>query len=105
MTRGSSFFASTRMRASESGVAFSALTTLVELGPGSGDKLARLAAAVEHEVQVHLVDVSADALEQAALALGVLRHVEVITHKATYETGLVRAVRAVEKNGAAAGRR
>jgi dimethylhistidine N-methyltransferase len=73
---------------------------IVELGPGNGTKLLTLldADAASNRSrrlpsgrgrrEVHLVDVSATALHQAAHALSSLDDVEVVPHVATYEDGL-----------------
>jgi L-histidine N-alpha-methyltransferase len=73
------------------------LSTIVELGPGSGDKLGALISAGAARVQrltVHLVDVSAAALELATRTLAALDRADlvVIAHQATYESGLVDAM-------------
>ena len=73
------------------------LSTLVELGPGSGDKLAALLSAGGARAQrlaVHLVDVSAAALELATRTLAALDRPDlfVVPHQATYESGLVEAM-------------
>jgi dimethylhistidine N-methyltransferase len=70
---------------------------LVELGPGDGTKLRTLleasrgrdhgSAEVGH-LELHLIDVSATALEQASHSLSTLDDVEIVKHQATYETGL-----------------
>jgi len=73
------------------------LSTLIELGPGSGEKLATLitsGAGESHHrrLAVHLIDVSAAALDLASRTLGALdaaQPVEIIAHQATYEAGLV----------------
>jgi dimethylhistidine N-methyltransferase len=65
--------------------------TIAELGCGSGEKLALLAeplCARVPKLGVHLVDVSATALELSARTLGRLGRVEVVPHRATYEEGL-----------------
>jgi dimethylhistidine N-methyltransferase len=65
--------------------------TLVELGCGSGEKLALLAEGLRSRrkrVLVHLIDISADALELSERTLGALEHVSVVGHRATYEEGL-----------------
>ena len=65
--------------------------TLVELGCGSGEKLALLAQALRgrrKRVLVHLIDISPDALELSERTLGGLEHVSVVGHRATYEVGL-----------------
>ena len=63
---------------------------VMELGPGSGEKLAMLlAAAPPRPLTAHLVDVSASALAQARTALEATR-ASVVTHHSDYETGLAR---------------
>lgn len=72
------------------------LATLVELGPGNGDKLMALIksrAASTRWLELHLVDVSAAALERAAGALSALESLHIITHEASYEAGLERVMR------------
>jgi dimethylhistidine N-methyltransferase len=65
------------------------VSTIVELGPGSGEKLVTLMAAwPERDVTVHLVDVSPAALDKAASVLAARSTVTVVTHQATYEAGL-----------------
>jgi dimethylhistidine N-methyltransferase len=64
---------------------------IVELGSGSGAKLAVVAGhcgPASSPVQLHLIDISPAALETAARALAVLPGVEILTHHATYESGL-----------------
>ena len=72
------------------------LSMLVELGPGSGDKLGALVAAGGIRAQrlaVHLVDVSAAALDLATRTLAALdTDLLVVPHEATYESGLVDAM-------------
>jgi L-histidine Nalpha-methyltransferase len=73
-------------------------TTIVELGPGSGEKLQTLleaASARRGPTDVHLVDVSASALAFAAQTIGTVRDVRVFTHRATYDAGLREAISAV----------
>ena len=75
------------------------LGTLIELGPGSGEKLATLVESGANQLRgarltVHLVDVSAAALDLASRTLGALdanQSVEIVTHQATYEAGLIQA--------------
>ena len=65
--------------------------TIVELGSGSGEKLAMLAERLRSRrkrVLVHLVDISPAALELSERTLGALEHVSVVGHRATYEEGL-----------------
>ncbi|MDA1183055.1 MAG: L-histidine N(alpha)-methyltransferase [Acidobacteria bacterium] len=65
------------------------LATIVELGPGSGLKLATLLAArPAGPVTVHLVDVSAAALDAAGRALASDPDLAIVPHEATYEAGL-----------------
>lgn len=66
------------------------LATLVELGPGSGEKLATLvdACGLDSGLTVHLVDVSPSALQTAARALGGWPDLTVVSHQTTYEDGL-----------------
>ena len=78
------------------------LDRLVELGCGSGDKVARLASALPPRplpYEVHLVDVSAQALELSESALARLPHVTAVSHCATYEAGLRAAMRASTSRG------
>jgi dimethylhistidine N-methyltransferase len=67
------------------------IETLVELGPGSGEKLATLIEAgrvAARPLTVHLVDVSASALARAAQTVGGIDRVTVVPHQAEYEAGL-----------------
>ena len=81
------------------------LSTLVELGPGSGDKLAALVSAGGARAQrlaVHLVDVSAAALELATRTLAAVdADLLLFPHQATYESGLVDAMARREPAGRA----
>jgi len=74
------------------------LSTLVELGPGSGDKLAALVTAAggrAHRLAVHLVDVSSAALDLAARTLAVLGgDLSIVRHQTTYEAGHAEAMAA-----------
>jgi L-histidine Nalpha-methyltransferase len=70
------------------------LAMVVELGPGSGDKLATLVAAGQgpsRRLAVHLVDVSAAALDLASRTVATLDAVDIVVHQATYEAGLAEA--------------
>jgi L-histidine N-alpha-methyltransferase len=71
------------------------LTTLVELGPGSGDKLSLLLESRRsgRHLTLHLVDVSAAALATASYALGAHDNLTIVTHQQTYEAGLEEATR------------
>ena len=67
------------------------VTSIVELGPGSGAKLSALvtgAGSGRGRLDLHLVDVSRSALAQAGRTLGELPDVQVVAHQATYEAGL-----------------
>lgn len=78
------------------------LSTIVELGPGSGEKLRALlngAGSERAPIDVHLVDVSPNALDASMQALGSLEHVRVFAHAASYESGLERAVRQADARG------
>lgn len=75
------------------------IATIVELGPGSGEKLLTLMAASPHrEVTVHLVDISPAALAKATIALATSAF-KVLAHQATYEEGLSRIGRASAQGG------
>ena len=70
------------------------VSTLVELGPGSGEKLATLIEAglvPGRRLTVHLVDVSPAALDLASRTLAALdapESIDVVPHQAAYEAGL-----------------
>ena len=69
-------------------------STIVELGSGSGQKLRTLLEAADFDagsLNIHLVDLSAAALELSARTLAPFDHVRVTTHKAPYEAGLADA--------------
>jgi dimethylhistidine N-methyltransferase len=76
--------------------------TVVELGPGSGEKLATLldAAGDSGPSTVHLVDISAAALDVARRTVALNRDVEVVAHQASYEAGLAAALRSARPPGA-----
>ncbi len=70
--------------------------TLVELGCGSGEKVSMIAQELrkrQRPIAVHLIDISPTALELSEKNLGVIEHVSVVGHRATYEEGLRRAAR------------
>ncbi len=76
--------------------------TIVELGCGSGEKLAVLAEALQASggnAHVHLIDVSSQALEQTEQRINRLQHFSVVGHQSTYEVGLRRAATARDGNG------
>lgn len=80
-----------------------AVRSVIELGPGNGEKLdilLRAPTAAGRNLAVHLVDVSADALSAAARALTPYPGVTTVLHEADYDTGLAR----VRTRGARAGR-
>ena len=75
---------------------------VVELGPGSGEKLARLMAPFAQRLDTltaHLVDVSADALDAAERTLSRLPRVRVIRHNAPFEAGLRQATSSPRRGG------
>jgi L-histidine N-alpha-methyltransferase len=77
-------------------------STIVELGCGSGEKLAVLAEALQRSggsARVHLIDISSQALEQTEQRLTRLQHVSVVGHQSTYEVGLRRAAEARAGDG------
>jgi dimethylhistidine N-methyltransferase len=68
--------------------------SLIELGGGSGEKLAILAGPPgPHGAHVQLIDISHAALEMSRTRLRDLGYRSIITHQCTYEEGLVRAAR------------
>ena len=78
------------------------VTSIVELGPGSGAKLSTLIAGAGSDrgpLDLHLVDVSGSALAEAARGLEVHRDVRIVPHRATYEAGLERFGRARSGRG------
>lgn len=78
------------------------VSTIVELGPGSGEKLMTLLAARPRDgATVHLVDVSPAALDQAERALAAMPSLTVVAHRATYEAGLAAVGRSIGASGGA----
>jgi len=76
------------------------VSRIVELGPGNGSKLLTLIEAgrgrrrLDHKaLDLHLIDVSARALDEATHALALLDDVEIVKHQATYESGLIEIAR------------
>ena len=70
-----------------------ALTTIIELGPGNGEKLVALVEArggTAH-LDLRLVDISASALELSSHVLAALPNVGITTYEAEYEPGLAAA--------------
>jgi L-histidine Nalpha-methyltransferase len=80
------------------------LTRIVELGPGDGRKLRTLVEGTSDPLTAHLVDVSAGALERAAHTLAGALHVDVVTHQASFESGLDRIASELRRTAAADGR-
>ena len=77
-------------------------STIVELGCGSGEKLAVLAEALQADggsARVHIIDISSQALEQTEQRLTRLEHVSVVGHQSTYEVGLRHAAAARQGHG------
>jgi len=71
------------------------LAHVVELGPGNGEKLRTLlhaASTGRRPIDVHLIDVSSSALASAAPNIESVGGVRVITHQATYDSGLREAL-------------
>jgi L-histidine N-alpha-methyltransferase len=67
------------------------LTRIVELGCGSGEKLATLVGgrpSPGEALELHLIDVSAAALAGSMRALSGLENIRVVAHEAPYEVGL-----------------
>ena len=67
------------------------VTTVIELGSGSGAKLSALIAEAgtgRSRLDLHIVDVSRSALAEATRALERFDHVRVVAHERTYEVGL-----------------
>jgi L-histidine Nalpha-methyltransferase len=68
---------------------------LVELGCGSGEKIATIASALRGRgaVRVHLIDISDEALELSRRTLGRLPYVSATGLRGTFEAGLQRVAR------------
>lgn len=78
-------------------IAGAAGLTVIELGCGKGDKLVRVVRALAgrtRRADVHLIDVSEQALRATAHRLVRFPHFTVSSHQATYEAGLARAAAA-----------
>ena len=78
------------------------LSTLAELGPGSGEKLVTLITSGRSRpapLEVHLVDVSAAALDSSSRLLGLVEGVTVVAHHATYEAGLAEVASRTRTSG------
>jgi L-histidine N-alpha-methyltransferase len=89
--------AETRLLAAHGRAVFGAvpgLTTIIELGPGSGAKLATLVEVgrrLTERLDLRLVDISPSALELAQRTLAALPNVNVVSYADTYEAGLMQA--------------
>jgi L-histidine N-alpha-methyltransferase len=78
------------------------LSRIVELGPGSGEKVAMLVGGRDRSagtLEVHLIDVSPTALTLSTRTLSGLEGVRVVTHEAPYEVGLTELRDAPETQG------
>ena len=76
--------------------------TLTELGPGDGEKIALLAAALVRDrsaLATHLIDISQSALDQTERRLGRYEGVSVVGHRASYEEGLRRVAKGRNGDG------
>jgi L-histidine N-alpha-methyltransferase len=63
--------------------------TVVELGPGSGEKLVTVVDGfARRDLTIHLVDVSSEALAAATRTIAARADLPVVAYEATYETGL-----------------
>jgi len=79
------------------------LTTVIELGCGSGEKMVLLLGGLPRRawpVRVHLIDISATALALSSRAVGVLPQVSVVTHRVPYEVGMRQAAASRLRHGA-----
>jgi dimethylhistidine N-methyltransferase len=89
--------AETRLLASHGAAIFAGvpgLSTIIELGPGSGAKLATLVDAGRvgtARIDLRLVDISPSALDLAQRTVSALPNVNIVTYADTYEAGLVQA--------------
>ena len=64
-------------------------TTVIELGPGNGEKVSTVATATASQLRrVHLIDVSRTSLETASAAISQVSSASVFTHRTTFEQGL-----------------
>jgi dimethylhistidine N-methyltransferase len=100
ITRAESRLLAARARTIVSAIAEG--STIVELGCGNGEKLLLLAESLQARgtsANVHLIDVSSQALEQTERRLGRLEHFSVVGHQSTYEVGLRKAVASRQGTG------
>jgi L-histidine N-alpha-methyltransferase len=78
------------------------LSRIVELGPGSGEKLKLLLGGARSRaatLDVHLIDVSGRALQRAAHAVNRVNGVRIVEHEREYEAGLTEAITDGEGGG------
>jgi dimethylhistidine N-methyltransferase len=90
------------IHAAEIVAALGPLARIVELGSGSGEKLATLLAEARRPatpIHLHLIDVSPLALDVASRALSAFDGTLVITHQAPYEVGLEEVRRETGSDG------
>ena len=73
-------------------------SVIVELGAGSGEKFKTLVQILKHPLTLHLVDISAKALDFAERTLGTLSRLKIVYHHATFEAGLRAVSRHREKS-------
>jgi len=79
------------------------LTTIIELGPGNGEKLIALVEAGragKSHLDLRLVDISPSALELSSHVLSALPNVGIMTYEAEYEAGLAAASAETRSGGA-----
>jgi len=79
-----------------------AVSRMVELGSGNGEKLKTLVEAARprrRELALHLIDVSPTALDRASRALDMLDGVRIVTHASTYEVGLAEVASETDAGG------
>jgi len=79
-----------------------AVSRIVELGPGNGEKLKTLVEAARPRrrgLALHLIDVSPTALDRASRALDTLDGVRIVTHASTYEVGLADVASETDASG------
>jgi dimethylhistidine N-methyltransferase len=77
----------------------SPLSRIVELGPGNGSKLLALMRTGAGVRELHLIDVSANALDRSVYALDVFDQLSIVRHQATYEAGLREVARGHRPDG------
>jgi L-histidine N-alpha-methyltransferase len=78
------------------------LSTVVELGSGSGEKLVALLESgrvSSDPLSLHLIDISAAALASSSYTLRALDAVHIVAHEASYEMGLAEVARRPNSRG------